>query len=203
MAKRKVPSKVPSKPLTAGKNHQKNKHLGKQERQLKDTLIFLVKLLMLALPLHLIVWLSVGMAPLQEAASSELAWALKGLGYSVEREGFMFFVSGGLPAPFVFYIVEDCTAWKTMLFLAALIVAVPAVAWKRRLVGVALGLPALWLLNLARNVSVVLIERTWGYGTAMAVHDWLWKLGMVLAVLALWLAWWRWARSGRGRRKSI
>ena len=175
--------------------HKKTKRrLGRQEMQLKETLIFLLKLLALAVPMHLILLLSIGMTPLQEAASSELSWALHGLGYTVERDGFMFSVSGGRTEPFVFYIVEDCTAWKTMLFLAALIVAVPAVAWKRRVVGIALGLPALWLLNLARNVSVVLIERSWGYETAMAMHDWLWKLGMILAVLLLWLVWWRWVR---------
>jgi len=170
------------------------KHPDRQQIQLKETLIFLVKLLALAVPMHLVMLLSIGMTPLQEAASSELSWALRGLGYTVERDGFMFSVSGGRTEPFVFYIVEDCTAWKTMLFLAALIVAVPAVAWKRRVVGIALGLPALWLLNLARNVSVVLIERSWGYETAMAMHDWLWKLGMILAVLLLWLVWWRWVR---------
>jgi exosortase/archaeosortase family protein len=171
------------------------KRRGKEAERLRETLIFLLKLLALALPLYLVVWFSVDLHFLREAAASELEWALLGMGYSVEREGAMLTVSGGGPAyPFTFYIVEDCTAWKSMLFLFALIAAVPSIRWRRRLVGIVIGLPVLWFGNLLRNVSVVLLERTCGLETAMLVHDWLWRAGLMALVLAVWLAWWGWAR---------
>ncbi|MFH1294547.1 MAG: exosortase/archaeosortase family protein [Candidatus Aenigmatarchaeota archaeon] len=167
-----------------------------KDERLRQTLWFLIKLLALSVPLYLVIWLAVDLYPLQEVASSELQAALQMLGYTVQRDGAMMTVEGGPPYPFTFYIVEDCTAWKSMLFLIALIVAVPKIRWQRRLVGVAIGLPLLWIGNLLRNISVVLIERGYGLEMAMIAHDWLWKAGLMAMVMAIWLAWWKWAQQG-------
>lgn len=178
---------------------------GTETARLKETLAFLLKLLVLALPMYLVIWLSVDLSQLQAMAASELEWTLGAMGYAVERDGFMLTVAGGVPegrpdVPFSFYIVEDCTAWKSMIFLVALVAAVPAVKWERRALGIAMGLPVLWLGNLARNVSVVLLERAYGLEFAMAVHDWLWKAGLMGMILAVWLSWWMWARkAGKSR----
>lgn len=167
------------------------------EKRLKLTLWFLVKLLVLALPLYLIIWLSIDLSQLQVAAASELEFMLKQLGYDVFRDGSLVTVDAQTGNPFTFFIVEDCTAWKSMLFLFALILAVPSIPWKRRLAGIAAGLPLLWFGNLMRNLTVVLTERAYGIDTAMVVHDWLWRAGLVIMVLLIWLVWWRWAM-GKG-----
>lgn len=165
------------------------------DERLKQTLTFLVKLLILSIPLYLVIWFSIDLYVIQIRAASELEWVLDMAGYDVVRDGASMTVSGGgQDYPFMFFIDEDCTAWKSMLFLFALMVAVPSIRWNRRAVGIAVGLLGLWLGNLFRNVSVVLIERSYGVETAMMIHDWLWRAGLMAMVLVIWLIWWSWAR---------
>ena len=81
-----------------------------------------------------------------------------------------------------------------MVFLGAMVLAVPAVAWKRRAIGLAIGIPLIYLGNLARIVGIVLAEQAWGYEAAIVTHDWLWRFGLVAIVLGIWILWMRWAK---------
>jgi exosortase/archaeosortase family protein len=95
----------------------------------------------------------------------------------------------GSERPFSFYLNEDCTAWKSILFLFALIFAVPAISLRKRLVGLGLGIPILWLGNQARILGVVLTERATNVQFAIFTHDYFWRVFLIFLVLGLWLAW--------------
>ena len=82
-----------------------------------------------------------------------------------------------------------------MLFLFALIFAVPAISLRKRILGLIIGIPIIWLGNLGRVAGVVLAQGAWGREGAMLIHDWLFQAGLVTLVLGIWLAWLLWAKN--------
>jgi exosortase/archaeosortase family protein len=166
--------------------------LTKDQEKMWQTLLFLVKLLILVIPLYLILAFNVDLSPLQEITTNQAYWMFKNMGFDVSRDGFILSVSsasGVNTNPVVFLISEDCTAWKSILLLFALIVAVAGVSMKKRLLGLAVGIPVLWLGNLARIFAIVLIAQNYGFAAANVVHDYLWQLGLISLVLLIWVAW--------------
>ncbi|UCG95278.1 MAG: archaeosortase/exosortase family protein [archaeon] len=150
--------------------------------ELRETLFFLSKLLLLSVPLYLVIWLGLDLSPLQELVARTVQSFLNFAGYSVEREGF-----GLLIGNFSFYISRDCTGWKGLLFLAALIFATKA-GWRKRALGLAAGLPAFFAFNLLRIMFMVWIGLG-NRGLFYLLHDFLWQFSMIAVVLLLWLMW--------------
>lgn len=159
------------------------------QRRMLRMLIFLARLVALSLPLYLVMWLGLDLYPLQLAAASQSAWLLQALGYQVLRDGTLLTINSG----FVVSIVPDCTGWKSMLFLFALIFAVPGIAMKKRLWGL-LGLPLVWAGNLTRILAGVAAWDLWGVEASLLIHDWLFQAGLVALVLGIWIAWLMWAQ---------
>ncbi|MBI4173520.1 MAG: exosortase/archaeosortase family protein, partial [Candidatus Aenigmarchaeota archaeon] len=155
---------------------------------LRKTLVFLARLAVLSLPLYLVLAFGLDLAAMQVAAASHTNFVLGLLGFQTEQHGALS-VAGKGGDSFVYVISADSSGWKSMLFFAALVVAVPAIGWRKRAIGIAIGLVVIWFGNVARAVSIVLAEYAYGYEFAMALHDLLWRLGLVALVLAVWLAW--------------
>lgn len=162
----------------------------RRNKRLEETLFFLLRLLLLSLPLYLILSFGTGLGWLQVAVADQSNFILTLMGFEVKQELSMLSVSGKDGGePFVFVISPDSTAWKSMLFLWALMFAVPKVKMRYRAIGTAIGVAALWIFNLARVVSIVLAEATWGLETALFIHDVLWQIGLTAAVLIIWMIW--------------
>lgn len=169
------------------KTRPRERKLTRQQQKLWETFIFLSKVLLLSLPLYFIILFNIPLTSLQMFDASVSSGIFTTLGYQVNQEGaFMTVVS---EKPFSFYLNEDCTAWKSILFLFALIFAVPAISLKSRLAGFVLGIPVLWLGNQARILGVVLTERATNVQFAMFTHDYFWRVFLVFLVLGLWLSW--------------
>jgi exosortase/archaeosortase family protein len=160
-----------------------------QER-LWETLLFLIKILVFAIPLYLILTFQGVLYPLQGMVSHNVYLILKSLGFDVLRNGFLIGIQGG--NPFVFLISEDCTGWKSMLFLTALVIAVPNIKWRKRSIGLIFGIPVIYLGNLLRILLIVQIQQTYGLGFASLVHDYLWQAGLISLVLLIWVSWLVW-----------
>ena len=155
-----------------------------EQERLWKTLNFLIRMLVLSIPLYLVIFLAVDLSALQLAAAGQSASVLQSLGWTVTQDGVLL-----RAGDFLFTINQDCTGWKSMLFLFALLFSVPAVSLRKRLIGLAIGLPAVWLGNLLRIIGTVYVQAGFGTETAMLVHDWLWRLGLVALVLGIWAAW--------------
>jgi exosortase/archaeosortase family protein len=162
---------------------------GRQER-LWETLLFLIKILVFAIPLYLILTFQGILYPLQGMVSHNVYLVLTSLGFDVVREGFFIGIQG--ENPFVFTISEDCTGWKSMLFLTALVVAVPNIMWRKRAIGLAFGIPLIYLGNLLRILLIVQVQQAYGIGFASLVHDYLWQAGLISLVLLIWVSWLIW-----------
>jgi exosortase/archaeosortase family protein len=161
--------------------------LGKRDKRLLETLMFLIRFLLLSIPLYLILILDISLLPLQHTVSGSTLWLLKGMGFTAHSEGLIMYV--GDTDPFIFYTGPDCTGWKSMLCFLALVLATMGVTMKKRLFGILAGIPLIYIGNLARIVGVVVIEDAYGLETAMVIHDWLWQAGLIALVLVLWFAW--------------
>jgi exosortase/archaeosortase family protein len=162
--------------------------LDPKQRSLWRSLNFLVRLIILALPLYLIIWLGIDLLPLQLAAASQSAWLLEVTGNQVLLEGTGLLVNNS----FEFIIIPDCTGWKSMIFLFALIFAVPGADLRKRLLGL-VGLPLIWVANLARVYGVVMVQGVWGTEAAVMMHDTLFQLGLIVLVFVVWIIWLLWS----------
>ncbi len=164
--------------------------LKRNDRELWNALLFLMRFIVLSIPLYLVLWLDISLLPLQQAVSGSTLFMLRAAGFTAHSEGLVMYV--GETDPFIFQTGPDCTAWKSILCFFALVFATPGVSMKKRLLGLLAGIPLIYLGNLARIFGVVLIEDAYGLETAMMLHDWLWQAGLISIVLIIWLIWLRW-----------
>ncbi len=84
-------------------------------------------------------------------------------------------------------IVNECTAIIPMMILLCAIVAYPS-RFNHKLLGLVLGLPLLFLLNLIRVVSLFYVS-TYFKNYMDTAHLLIWQPLMILAVIAIWLIW--------------
>lgn len=92
-------------------------------------------------------------------------------------------------------IVPDCTPLFPTLLLLGGILAFPA-SWRAKLVGVALGVVALWIYNMFRIYLLMAVLR---YAPAQfdLVHVYLWQSVTLLLVLGCFMLWTRFAEPRR------
>jgi len=149
---------------------------------------FLIKFNLLAIPMYIILLTGIEFYPLQIALTDLVHGIITALGYEVVKNGIMLtFVN----PPFVATIVMgvDCTAWKSMYALAALMLASPVANDRKKLKYVLLGVLFVFVLNIVRLVTTVLVSYEFGMEYLNIVHTLLWREGMILTVIAIWLLW--------------
>ena len=90
---------------------------------------------------------------------------------------------------FHFNVVPDCGALPSMAIFVAAILAFPARLWKR-LVGMLVGIPALYLINVARLACLAMIGAHWGNGKEFEfAHEYVWQAVYIIFVVMVWLLW--------------
>lgn len=109
-------------------------------------------------------------------------FVLNALGNGVQIEGIRVY-SGD----FSIMIVNECTAIVPMIILFSAIVAYPS-KMTQKLLGLVIGLPGLFLINLVRTVSLFYIG-TWSQSFLDTAHLLVWQPMMVLAVIVIWYIW--------------
>ena len=88
---------------------------------------------------------------------------------------------------FVFIVVSECGAIEVMAIFFAAVVAFPTRWWKR-LVGIAAGLPVMYLVNILRLSCLAVIG---AYDAAMFkfAHEYLWQAVYIIFVVVVWMLW--------------
>ncbi len=164
--------------------------LTKGQKRQWEILQFLLRLLVLAVPLYVILWLNPSFLPIQNTVADHSYAILTAMGLDVDRNDLVLTI--GTSEPFAIYIGPDCTGWKSTVAYFALLFATLGASMRKRILGLLVGIPLIYAGNLSRIVVAVLIERTWGREAAMFFHDFLWQVGLIALVIILWLAWLRW-----------
>ena len=162
--------------------------LSKQQEQYWEVLIFLMRLLLLSIPLYIILSVPGLLYSLQLWTANFTTLLLQTLGFPATQDGVWITINYA-DNPFTFIISEDCTGWKSIMFLFALLFAIKKAVLKSRLAGLLAGAVTLLVANMLRILAVVYAERLWGQDFAMILHDWLFRYGLVLLVLGLWVFW--------------
>ncbi|MHB0975778.1 MAG: exosortase/archaeosortase family protein [Candidatus Aquicultorales bacterium] len=84
-------------------------------------------------------------------------------------------------------VTLECTAVYLMMIYSGLVVAYPA-SIKGKIVGLAAGLPAIFLVNIARLVMVSFVAYASPY-IFRQVHDFIWQVLFVILVMIIWVVW--------------
>ena len=124
------------------------------------------------------------LTPLLSLTARSTGFVLDILGANVDVDGVL--ISSD---DFSMSIVSECTGIIIMLILLSAILAFPSTASHKAL-GIATGIPILFLLNLIRTVSLFYIGTSFPslFDTA---HLLVWQSLMILAAIAIWLTWMR------------
>lgn len=124
-------------------------------------------------------WLE-GLTALTASASF---WILERMGLAVVQKGTVISHAGG----FAYEIYYRCTGFLPACCLAVSILAYPG-KWRGKLIGLVVGIPLVFLLNLVRLVHLFIIGATRHEWFDFA-HSYAWEGAMILAVAGLWFAW--------------
>jgi len=153
--------------------------LAPDAKLIKVAVVFLVLYVVLYVGMQKLVALG-AIAPLLNGTASILGACSRATGVSATAVGTDVYL-----ATRTLRIDLGCTALPLMIVYTALVLAYP-LSWKRKAIGLAVGLPALALANLLRLVAVAQLSGRLGQSTFLFVHDYMFQIGMVGVVIALW-----------------
>jgi len=169
------------------------KGLQKKERltaRLTSVLIFLVTFNLLAIPLYIALYTNFSFEPLKELNARIVSASLNFLGHNSYSDGSTVnLVSDGITQKID--ISWDSTGWKSMYALAALILATPISKISRKIKFAVIGIGIVFFINYLRVFTTILISASFGFNWFDIVHTVLWREGLILAVVGVWLVWMR------------
>jgi exosortase H (IPTLxxWG-CTERM-specific) len=120
--------------------------------------------------------------PILEMLARMTAGLASALGMSSEATGST--VSNG---SYVFEVIWQCSGATPMAVFVAAVAAFPA-SWRSKVVGCAIGLPALFVANLLRLLTLLYIGAAYPMSFD-TVHLRVWQPLLILLTVVLWLAW--------------
>jgi len=102
---------------------------------------------------------------------------------------------------FTFRVIADCGAIQSMVIFIAAVLAFPTRFWKR-IVGVLLGVPFLYVVNVLRLASLGVIGALTSEETFQFAHKVVWQGVYIVFVVVVWLLWMELLVRPRARRKK-
>lgn len=88
---------------------------------------------------------------------------------------------------FVMTIADACDGVLPAIIYVAAVLAFPG-RWRDRILGVGIGLPVIFLINLVRVIALMMMGAVWPEGFHV-VHIYVWQGLVVVLALALWAVW--------------
>ncbi len=167
------------------------KRLQKRERLnhlLRSTLVFLIKLNLLAIPMYMILLSNASFSPLQDVDARMSSAILNMFGYSTSVDGkSVNIMSNGIVKSIE--ISWDSTGWKSMYAIASLVLITPIGNINKRLRIAVLCVAIVFALNILRIASTIAVSTTFGFNLFDIIHTLLWREGMILAIVGIWIGW--------------
>jgi exosortase H (IPTLxxWG-CTERM-specific) len=84
-------------------------------------------------------------------------------------------------------IVEECTGIYEAFIYGAAVLAFPT-SWKKKGIGLGVGVPVLYIVNIAR-IAVLLIVGHYQPHLFEFMHLYFWQVTLVAMILSVWLVW--------------
>ncbi|MBI4177551.1 MAG: exosortase/archaeosortase family protein [Candidatus Aenigmarchaeota archaeon] len=161
--------------------------LNEKQRRLWVVLNFLARVTLLSIPLYAILWANPSFDFLQYAVRDHSLFLAKLFGVNADVDGFYLGLST-IDGPFTIDIAADCTGWKSAVAYLALVIAVPSVSNRKRLIGL-IGIPIIYLANVTRIAFLLFVLTNAGFSYFRIFHEYLWKIGLSAIVLLTWYLW--------------
>lgn len=119
-----------------------------------------------------------------------LTFTAAATGFMLNLSGNSVQVNGGLISSpdFSMGIVSGCTGIIPTVILVSAVLAYPCQA-KQKATGIALGIAAIFVLNLLRTVSLFLIGSRFSSSFFNTAHFLIWQPIMIMLAIVLWLFW--------------
>jgi len=84
-------------------------------------------------------------------------------------------------------IIVECTGIYEVLIFSAAVLAFPT-RWSKRLVGLMMGWPLLYLFNVVRIIVLILVGKYWS-SIFDFMHIYFWQATLILMITSVWLLW--------------
>lgn len=128
------------------------------------------------------------------AYASAAGKVLAGLGYGLDVQGATL---SARSSDFSVIVVRGCDAMEAIALFVCGVLAFPRIAWSRKVIGLALGVPFLIVCNFLRICSLYIV----GYHAPKlfdVMHIDVWQVIFIVLTMAVWLFWLNWATQRRG-----
>ncbi|MBI2544997.1 MAG: exosortase/archaeosortase family protein [Candidatus Aenigmarchaeota archaeon] len=162
----------------------------KRKYNFRDAINFLIILNVLAIPLYVALYTDFSFQPLQDLDAWLMYHTLKIFGYNVGLDGNNISLNSNGMVEMI-SVSWDSTAWKSMYALASLAIATQILKLSDRLRFALVGIGIIFVLNYIRITTTILASVKFGFDTFDLIHGLLWREGMILAVLVIWILWMR------------
>ncbi len=178
------------------------KKLSLRQKKLWALLKFLIIFNLLAIPLQLIISFDVNLYPLAFVERAQVSFFLNLAG--VEHALYNLpYNNNQLPAidinHQVLAIGEPCTAIRSLIAFTALVIASPR-PWGAKKKAM-LFLPIIYLANIARIITLAFVSLS-APSLFELIHILLWREGLVLLIIGLWLYWFNQSAPSRPERRT-
>jgi len=167
------------------KLQKKNEKITDDRRteKLKETILFLTKLLILSIPMYIIIRYNVDFTIIRNFIAFHTSHFLNlvGIPSNFDVHGIIELKNSSIA------INRDCTGWKGMWFFMALILSTKA-SIRKKITGIAVGTLNVLSVNILRIVVMIWVEINLR-GMFTIIHDILWQASIIFIVLILWYIW--------------
>jgi len=164
--------------------------LSEQDEQRLDLLYFFVRLLVLATPLYVLLWIDWNPVWLRTAQAGIATHLLELLSVSATQTGTVVETTR-----LIVDVSVDSTGWKSMFAVSALVLAVTDLTRRQYGIGLVMGLVTVMVANMLRLVSMIYAVVAWGISYEL-IHTVLWRWGLTVVVLGYWMTWLYWTSHG-------
>jgi len=161
-----------------------------RRKRLLEVLKFIIIFNLLATPMYIVLYFNLSFDPLRNFLAFVTVRFLSIFGLNVAQQDFFVVLLANNQLVKI-DISFDSTGWKTLYALFALTVATPGRKMKDKLKFLGVGLPALFVLNFLRISTTILVAAVFGLQYFEVVHIFLWREGLIAAVLLIWYLWLR------------
>lgn len=195
---RKRPRSAKSMPGTwAPLERRITKKFTSSQRILWDAFVFLLRFLALAIPFNLLLWSNFDAYHIQVFVARAVSYLLEVSGVGVvQADNFIYIRS---PIVWTIEIIKDCVGWKSFLALCGLVFAVRGVHLKKRIIGMAAGLPVIFFGNIFRIYTSLYAGVVLGTDKFPVIHEFLWQAGMMALIICAWIVWMKYYAMPRRR----
>lgn len=149
----------------------------------KFVLMFLLSLLVFgSLYAHLTASYHDSIVPLMQATAHIVGFVLSVFSSDVSYNGSHCILDG-----FAVEIIDECTGLLEMVIFLSAVISFGATGRKKAL-GLLLGIPAIYLFNVARIIVLVVVGAYWPSAFNF-MHIYFWQVTLILMIGSVWVGW--------------